>query len=135
MVSKKALKAVFGDRAADARAVLDWGGGRHQIPCRGTDDNGFPDIPERDVAEQRIRECYNPPDWHDVAMHVLDAMAGTYGVEAIEGDSVFWPAAEYLNTGDTYRATLVYDFARDRFSVESWGDWLEKAERRGLRFV
>lgn len=60
---------------------------------------------------------------------------GAFGTEAINGESFengFFAYAEalYINTGDTYNATIVYDVREGRFFVTSWGDWLEDHERR-----
>lgn len=43
-------------------------------------------------------------------------------------------ALVYVNMGDPYVTTLYYDVEADSFSVGAWGDWLEYAERRGVRF-
>lgn len=31
----------------------------------------------------------------------------------------------YVNLGDTYCATIVYDYKKQRFEVTSWGNWYE----------
>lgn len=63
------------------------------------------------------------------------------GVEAIRGGGGAWDRhymdirALYVNMGDTYSTTLLYDVARDTFYITSWGDWVETAERtRRYRF-
>ena len=40
---------------------------------------------------------------------------------------------DYVNMGDTYVTTLVYDHLATRFRVASWGDMVETAERRAER--
>ena len=81
------------------------------------------------------RECYHAPGYHYRLTTALNEVAGTHGCEAIWGaDSCTQPAAEYLNTGDTYALTLLYDCRAERWRVTSWGDWLESQERRGRRF-
>jgi hypothetical protein len=40
----------------------------------------------------------------------------------------------YIMVGDTYRTTLIWDCAQQRFVVSSWGDWLEVQERNGRKF-
>lgn len=66
----------------------------------------------------------------DAIMQSANALLHGYGVEAIQGDWVdgFWGStiALYVNTGDTYRPTLLYDVYADRFALTSWGDWYEK---------
>jgi hypothetical protein len=63
-----------------------------------------------------------------VALHAMNEVLGTYGVEGLGpprgGD--YAPPYEYLNAGDTYTGTLIYDRDRDRLFVGSWGDVAEK---------
>jgi hypothetical protein len=33
--------------------------------------------------------------------------------------------ALYVNMGDTYDATIIYDCLKDKFYVGTWGDWYE----------
>ena len=67
------------------------------------------------------------------AMRDADKILGTHGVEAVfeEGDYDGDAAMTYLNTGDTYAMTLVYDVGEDELYVSTWGDWVEWAERKG----
>lgn len=39
------------------------------------------------------------------------------------------PDALYVNRGDPYIVTTIYDVRRDTFLTIAWGDWLEEAER------
>jgi len=63
-----------------------------------------------------------------VALHAMNEVLGTHGVEGLGpprgGD--YAPPYEYLNAGDTYAGTLIYDRGRDRLFVGSWGDIVEK---------
>jgi len=63
-----------------------------------------------------------------VALHAINEHLGTYGVEGLgpprSGD--YAPPYEYLNAGDTYTTTLIYDRDRDRLFVGSWGDLVEQ---------
>jgi hypothetical protein len=110
--SIKTLAEVFGDRAKEARAILEM------------DRAQLLDLP---AGRARARECYNPPSTLDLIMTCLNALdCGTYGVEAFRTRRGRW--CEYLNTGDTYAPTLMH--YRNRFRVASWGDI---AERYGTR--
>jgi hypothetical protein len=42
---------------------------------------------------------------------------------------------EYVNTGETYTPTLLYDRKLGRYYVRSWGDHVEQQERRGRLFA
>lgn len=66
-------------------------------------------------------------------MHAINALIGGHGVEYIgaEGDRVFMSyGIEYVNTGDTYNATVIYDYKTGRFSVTTVGDVIERNPRR-----
>ena len=64
---------------------------------------------------------------------ISDERAG-FGVEALfvdESDHNVPPGipdALYVNRGDPYVRTRLYDAAEDRFLDIAWGDWLEAAE-------
>lgn len=77
----------------------------------------------------RAKECHNPPPTYDLRMTCLDALdGGLYGVESISvGDEY----ADYLNTGETYAATVIY--WRGNYRVQSIGDFVETLERNGTR--
>lgn len=74
---------------------------------------------------------------HDVFWRVGDALGvankvlGNFGVETIYRKRDGAPVLAYSNTGDTYELTIVYDFTTGRFRATSWGDWVERYERRG----
>jgi hypothetical protein len=38
--------------------------------------------------------------------------------------------ASYINTGDIYAPTVLYDYDDDKFFLISWGDWVERWERK-----
>lgn len=68
-------------------------------------------------------------------MALADKLMNAYGVEAITGDYYvdgFYQdiVASYVNTGDTYNATLLHESETGRFIATSWGDWVERNERR-----
>jgi hypothetical protein len=74
----------------------------------------------------RIRECYNPPTTSDIRLHCLDALLGTFGIEAFQTRNGTW--VEYLNTGETYSPTIVR--MNGHYRIASWGNI---AERYGSR--
>ncbi len=66
-----------------------------------------------------------------VALHAMDAVLGTHGVEPLGTvDHREGPPYEYLNAGDTYSTTLIYDRDADRVFIGSWGDVVESDERK-----
>jgi hypothetical protein len=84
---------------------------------------------ETPAGEARVRECYHRPSYLDLLLRALNDTCGTYGVEPIfHGSASDWPQdlrAEYLNTGDSYSGTLLYDYASDAFSLTCWGSYVE----------
>lgn len=65
------------------------------------------------------------------ALAAIDRIVGTHGVEALshpddDGCFTLGPRWEYLNTGDTYAATLVYHRDADAIRIGSWGDIAER---------
>lgn len=62
--------------------------------------------------------------------HANKLMHG-YGVEALQDENAwvdrYWQStlALYVNKGDTYSTTLLYDTENDRYLITSWGDFYE----------
>jgi hypothetical protein len=117
--SIKTLRAVFQDRAPEARRILEMR--RDQLEAHP-------------VGAARLAKCYHAPTTLDLRMTVLNALdTGLYGVEGFDlgrrnGDTgTVW----YLNAGDVYVATIVY--WNGTYRVESWGDRVEILERQGWR--
>ena len=107
MLSIEKLRELFGNKAKMARVVLDM---------------DRDELLETKEGNARLRECYSAPSTMDIRLHVLDALAGTHGVEGFElKDGTF---CEYLNAGDTYALTLCYYHGKIRLC--SWGDVAEK---------
>lgn len=109
--SVKTLETVFGEKAREARRILEMT--RAQLE----------DLP---AGAERVKECYHLPKTYDVRLHCLDALGKTCGIEG------FWTARKgyctYLNTGDTYSPTIMW--FDGRYQVASWGD---VAERHGSK--
>ena len=108
--SVKPLSAVFGDRAKEARELLE----------------GVRNTRQYESVKTWEAQCLNPPSYHERLMCALDEIAETHGVEALWGAGQYWPEYEYLNAGDTYAPTLIYKLESGRFFVGCWGDLVEK---------
>lgn len=89
-------------------------------------------IPECESTPDYARSCYNSPwiggMWRTtLALHAINAIAETCGVESMGAPECLKGFRyEYLNAGDTYTATLVYDRSRDYLMISSWGDIAER---------
>ena len=84
-------------------------------------------------TELYVRSMHSDPYYsrlwrNTVALHAIDKIMGTHGVEGLGPQRArdYAPAYEYLNTGDTYASTLIFDRDKDRLFVGSWGDVAEK---------
>lgn len=85
-------------------------------------------------AAGRVLKAIDKGEEHTALVEASKAMDG-FGVEAIRsetawdryfGDSI----ALYVNMGDTYVPTLLFDIEAGEYLVTSWGDWLEGWEQR-----
>lgn len=89
------------------------------------------DEPENYESVQTwIRQCYHRPRGLALVLEAANEILEGHGVEAIrcQGDARLH--GEYINFGGSYVETLIYDHDVDRFLVWSWGDFVERAERR-----
>lgn len=69
-----------------------------------------------------------------------DKQVEGFGIEAIrqeETSQSYWydTRAIYVNTGDTYFETLLYDAQVHKFFMTSWGDFVETRESKKCRFI
>jgi hypothetical protein len=90
--------------------------------------NGDYDPEQYATVANWIRQCYNRPNDTELVMKAIDEVIEGYGTEAIFGDDPRWPDLEYVNMGDPYVTTIMYDYRTDEYIVGCWGDWLEKYE-------
>lgn len=97
-----------------------------------------------------IRKCYNRPSSYELILSAINEAIGGYGVEGVDPDQEADHAWEmhlenggdpndnpdmierpiddwisYVNLGDTYATTIVYDHDSGLFHVDSWGGFLE----------
>lgn len=79
------------------------------------------------ACDRWVRKCYNEPAAHEQILEAINELIGGYGVEAvfddIDPDS---PAMSYVNMGDTYRTTILYDDSG--YHISTMGDWIESRE-------
>lgn len=87
------------------------------------------------TVREWIKACYHKPKTIECQMLAINEVLEGHGVEAVFGDDPRWPDMEYVNMGDTYTTTIVYDWTKDRFEIASWGDWVERAERNGKEYT
>ena len=67
----------------------------------------------------------------DTVLGFANRVMNGHGVEAIRSEYAWIDGyyqntvALYVNMGDTYAPTVLYDTAKNTFYVTSWGDWYE----------
>lgn len=70
----------------------------------------------------------------DEALDTANRLTSAHGVAAIRGkyvDRYFGEiVALYVNMGDSYAGTLLFNTITKRFSLTSWGDFVEKNSER-----
>lgn len=86
-------------------------------------------------VEEWVRSCWHEPEKIDKKLCAINQILGGYGVEAIFGDSYTEPDMDYINLGDTYTTTIVFDRLKWKWRVMSWGDWVEEAEAAGRTYA
>ncbi len=99
--------------------------------------------PEFDLAKwfgsvrNRINECYNKPDRVDLQLTAINEILEGFGIESIEvssdlfQDRYYWNSIGlYVNLGDTYTLTVIYNTVDRLFEFTSWGDYFESMESR-----
>lgn len=65
-------------------------------------------------------------------LHSVSVKLSQHGVEYLPANTDSKHVArgvEYVNTGDPYRATLMYDYGQHAYVVGCWGDLAESDER------
>lgn len=76
-----------------------------------------------------IKRCYHNAPRIDLILSALDELLEYHGVEPIKnkGGEII---AEYLNGGDTYTPTILFNYGTETFRVTCWGGFVEKNQRR-----
>ncbi len=62
----------------------------------------------------------------DLAFSIMDYALETFGAESVQGRDMHGrDSFEYLNTGDAYTATVIYDNKTGTWKITSYGDLVE----------
>lgn len=64
----------------------------------------------------------------DSILELFNTVMDGYGIESIQfnGETI----CEYVNMGDTYKRTIIYDYGNDEFIQCDWGSFLEEFEEQ-----
>jgi hypothetical protein len=77
-----------------------------------------------------LRGYYHQPGRNEAIHLAINLLIDGYGIEVIRPDD--WDGewlASYVNTGDTYNLTVIYDHRNGDWSITTYGDFVEEFER------
>jgi len=87
-------------------------------------------------VDQLRRQCFNPPDVINEQLEAINEVIDGFGIESstIEGyfKSHYWQDAVclYVNQGESYALTVLYDIVNEKWELTSWGDFIESIENQ-----
>lgn len=87
-------------------------------------------------TSQWLQLCYNPPSRVELKMEALNELLCGCGIEPITDEDIWGDRyhgniiAAYINFGDAYCGTILYDTRREKFTLTSWGDFVESVEAK-----
>lgn len=79
-------------------------------------------------------ECLHRPWESEIRMQAINEVVGGYGVEPVDPEGAEFSrthgrsVACYVNRGETYTPTIVYDYKSETHQLISMGDYVEKWE-------
>jgi hypothetical protein len=86
-------------------------------------------------VQQLRKQCYNPPNTIDEKMEVFNELINGHGIEAINVSpelyqDKYWGniIGIYVNLGDTYDLTIIWNPIDNQFEFSSWGNYYETKE-------
>lgn len=89
-------------------------------------------VPQLAEMQRLFRGSSNAASMRSVnqALDRANKIMHGHGVEEITGrpNGEMSTVALYVNMGDTYSSTIIYDVLEDKFFVGTWGDWYEWRE-------
>lgn len=97
--------------------------------------NLFPETNREDAVHlhKRMKACDSFKEV-DSILEEANKIMGGFGVAAVPGNEWMKYYLDicllYINMGDTYSKTLLYDTVKEKFLIGSWGDFVESHPRR-----
>lgn len=77
------------------------------------------------VREWRDRLRSEPLDY-ELKLRAIDSIMDAHGLETLIADETGKAIASYVNNGDIYSPTILYDHENQEFLITSWGEFLEE---------
>jgi len=79
--------------------------------------------PESFASVQRwVSECYNLPNRVELALCAINEVVNGFGVEGIPDEDYSKPGVSYVNRGDTYTPTVIYN-GSGYWNSKKTGSW------------
>lgn len=75
-----------------------------------------------------VNGCHNMPSDHEIRLEMINEVLEGYGTEALDERTDWFPQPHYsyVNMGDTYVTTIIYNHKTERFLCGCWGDIAER---------
>ena len=83
------------------------------------------------LTDNYLMSCFNIPNQIEIMLNMYNEVLNGFGVEAIQIEGEYVNSyyrnivADYVNMGDTYALTILYDVKQDKFMVTTVGDFIE----------
>jgi len=77
-----------------------------------------------------VNQCYNMPSKLELKLCAINEVLEGFGVEYIEHINDTFTEVyglDYINLGDTYIPTVIYNHSRNCWHYRSWGDIVESS--------
>lgn len=83
--------------------------------------------PKRFTSVQNwIKDCCHGPSKSELILEAANELLDGSGIETVFGNHGMDPVLSYVNMGDTYTPTLIFDHDKNEWIVSSWGAILEE---------
>lgn len=80
-----------------------------------------------------IRQCYNRPSDLELELHAINEIIGGHGTEAVfQSSDDMEPLFAYVNMGDTYIMTVLYDYHAGEYVCADYGSQIEYLAQNGI---
>lgn len=86
-------------------------------------------------VQKWVRECYNYPSKLELKLQAINELLEGFGVEYVDaiGDTTYsLKGLSYINLGDTYTNTVIFNHGSSRFTFSSCGDIVESKPNKYL---
>lgn len=112
------------------RQAMEWAEHGANEPPGAALEAYFDELPKSVFRFFDLDDYRNYGERIRAAFQIMDVALETHGVEYLEPADYEAQGVDYLNTGDTYMATVVYDAKSQQWRITSWGDIVEANEYR-----